>query len=133
MLDVRCSSVSYFSSHALIAQLVEQLPFKQVVLGSSPSGGTKWYFLRWKHKGTQKFPYHFLRLIPRPLRRKVKKKKGSFWFASVVSRYDIIYHTISDEILFINDDIGNIEVAKTVIPNSLTFATTENLKKNIYA
>lgn len=37
------------------------------------------------------------------------------------------------EILFVDDDIKNIEVAKTVLPNTLVFTTLENLKENIYA
>ena len=30
---------------------------------------------------TQKFPCHFVRLLPRPLRRKAKRRKGNFGFA----------------------------------------------------
>ncbi len=50
--------------------------------------------------------------------------------------YEQVLRQISltpDEISFVDDDIKNIEVAKTVLPNALVFTTLENLKENIYA
>lgn len=35
----------YYGFQAPIAQLAEQLPFKQLVAGSSPAGGTKLFTL----------------------------------------------------------------------------------------
>lgn len=56
-----------------------------------------------------------------------KENKG--YYEQVVGQTDLA----PDEILFVDDDSKNVEVAKSVLPNALTFTTIENLKENIYA
>jgi len=46
------------------------------------------------HGQPQKFPSHFLRLLPRPLRRKAKKKKGNFGLRRRFHSTIVFYHTI---------------------------------------
>ena len=43
--SVDCSSILYGSANAAVAQLVERLPEEQGVVGSSPTGGTKEFFM----------------------------------------------------------------------------------------
>jgi putative hydrolase of the HAD superfamily len=56
-------------------------------------------------------------------------KEDKEYYAQVLEQIDLA----PDEILFVDDDSKNVEIAKSVLPNALTFTTIENLKENIYA
>jgi HAD superfamily hydrolase (TIGR01509 family) len=56
-------------------------------------------------------------------------KEDKEYYEQVLKQIDVA----PDEILFVDDDSKNVEVAKSVLPNALTFTTVENLKENIYA
>lgn len=56
-------------------------------------------------------------------------KEEKEYYEKVLKQIDVT----SEEVMFADDDSKNVEVAKSVLPNSFVFTTVENLKSTIYA